>query len=129
MARPHRRNTAGPVGEDAERHALEHLLQHGLTLVARNFRSRRGEIDIVMLDENCLVFVEVRSRNRNSFVNARLTVDARKQRKLASAALLFLARHPRFDQYVCRFDVVGVDRDADGTASLDWIRDAFRPSA
>ena len=129
MAGPRQRTAARSVGETAERRALDHLVGRGLTLVTRNFRSRRGEIDLVMLDGECLVFVEVRSRNRNSFVDARLTVDARKQRKLSSAALLFFARNPRFEQHICRFDVVGVDRDGGEQQTLQWIRDAFRPSA
>lgn len=123
-----RANRTQSIGSRAEDRAFDFLCRHGLTPVTRNFRSRRGEIDLVMLDEQCLVFVEVRSRNQNSFVDARLTVDARKQRKLASTAMMFLARNPRYAQHVCRFDVVGVDRDVDGRLALDWIKDAFRPA-
>lgn len=80
-----------------------------------------------MMDRHCLAFIEVRYRSANSFVSASLTVDARKQRKLAGAAAMFLATHRRFRHSTCRFDVVGVDRDRDGNLTIEWRRDAFRP--
>lgn len=95
--------------------------------MTRNFRTRRGEIDLVMLDGDCLAFIEVRYRTARSFVSAALTVDARKQRKLASAAATFLAQHDRYRHSTCRFDVIGIDRDDGGRLKIDWRRDAFRP--
>ena len=82
-----------------------------------------------MLDGTILVFVEVRHRTNNSFVRAALTVDRRKQGKLAAAAAMFLAVNQHFGQYSCRFDVVGVDRKSTDSKDLaiEWIRDAFRP--
>lgn len=79
-----------------------------------------------MRDSDCLVIVEVRSRAASTFVSAAESVDSRKQRKLASAALHFLSRHPEFADANLRFDVVAIDGDA-GTAKPDWIVDAFRP--
>jgi putative endonuclease len=119
----------GAVGRAAEERALRYLSGHGLTTVARNFRTRRGEVDLVMLDDGCLVFVEVRTRGSRSFVRASLTVDARKQRKLQSAALAFLGRYPVFRNHACRFDVIGIDRADGSPGSVQWVRDAFRPSA
>ena len=80
-----------------------------------------------MLDGDCLVFVEVRYRGGGSLVDAVTTVDARKQRKLAQAAAIYLSKHPRFQYHSCRFDVVGVDRNANGEAGIRWVQDAFRP--
>ncbi len=115
------------VGREAERLALDYLLGEGLALVARNFHCRLGEIDLVMLDRQCLVFAEVRYRANNRFANAVLTVDHRKQGKLGRAAMMFVRRHRQFAQHTMRFDVVGVDRDVDGDVFVEWIRDAFRP--
>lgn len=115
------------LGFDAEQHVFRYLRSQGLQPVARNFRTRRGEIDLVMLDGDCLAFIEVRYRNARSFVNALLTVDARKQGKLANAASMFLAKHGRYRHSTCRFDVVGVDRKDNGELTIDWRRDAFRP--
>ncbi len=115
------------LGARLERRVSRYLKKSGLTLVARNFHTRRGEIDLVMRDANCLVFVEVRYRDRSSFVDAALTVDPTKQRKLGQAASMFLAAHDEYAHCVCRFDVVGVDRDAGGRLHVSWLRDAFRP--
>ena len=121
------RDSTRRVGVNAEQLAFRYLRHNGLKPVRRNFRSRRGEIDLIMLDDECLVFVEVRYRNEASFVKAALTVDSRKQRKLACAASMFLSMNKTFGNRVCRFDVVGVDRDASGEITIDWMRDAFRP--
>jgi putative endonuclease len=121
------RTTTGSLGRSAEERAFRFLCRQGLTPVARNFRTRGGEIDLVMIDGPCLAFIEVRARGKGSFVDACLTVDGRKQAKLIRTAGLFLARHPVFRHHPCRFDVVGVCHDADGNTAVDWMRDAFRP--
>ena len=81
-----------------------------------------------MQDESCLVFVEVRYRRSNRFASAGLSVDIRKQRKLIRTAALFLAKRDFYANSVVRFDVVGIDADDRGGKSIEWIRDAFRPS-
>ncbi len=115
----------GIIGRRAESLAFEYLRQQGLAPVARNFRSRGGEIDLIMLDGDCLAFVEVRSRRNSRFTNPSNTVDARKQRKLIGTAAIFVARHERFANFTMRFDVVSIA----GTAppQIRWICDAFRP--
>ncbi len=117
------------LGHNAERQARTFLKRRGLTAVASNFHTRRGELDLVMRDGDCLVFVEVRFRRASSPVDAALTVDARKQQKLAQAATIFLARHGEFRHSPCRFDVVGIDRDDRGQERIHWLCDAFRPDA
>ncbi|MEX2496712.1 MAG: YraN family protein [Woeseia sp.] len=125
---------AQSVGEHKEQLALEHLLQAGLTLVTRNFRCRVGEVDLVMLDEAVLVFVEVRSRSTGGrpytrFPSAIQSVGPQKQRKLAKAALFFLAKHKNFRNHVVRFDVVAYDGPTPDRYGLQWITDAFRPGS
>ncbi len=93
----------------------------------RNYRCRHGEIDLVMLDDDCLVFVEVRYRSAGAFSDAAVTVDRRKQDKLVRAAEMFLATRPAFAAHVARFDVIGVDDRASGCRTIEWIRDAFSP--
>lgn len=112
------------TGRAGEQRALQYLRQHGLFLLFRNFRCRGGEIDIVMLDSQQLVFVEVRSRGRRSFAPAAQTVDARKQRKLIRTAAMFVARHSRHAQRTMRFDVIGIDGPTE--TDITWLRDAFR---
>jgi putative endonuclease len=118
--------TTGAVGHEAEQLAFQYLLKQGLQPIARNFRHRGGEIDLIMLHEECLVFVEVRFRESTSFARASHTVDHHKQQKIIRTAAVFGARNRRHAMRVMRFDVVAVE----GTPklSIDWIRDAFRPN-
>jgi putative endonuclease len=121
----HRQTTRAATGAAAEREALRFLEARGLKPLARNFRCRLGELDLVMLDDSCLVFVEVRFRAGN-FVLPALSVDGRKQKKLALAAGLYLARTPRLADRPVRFDVVSVERAPDARGRIQWIKDAFR---
>jgi putative endonuclease len=120
------RGISGTLGDHAEQLAHEFLLEQGLRPVARNFRSRGGEIDLIMLDERCLAFIEVRYRRSSEFLKPVLTVDYHKQRKIIRTAAIFTARNHRFSDLTMRFDVVALE-GADMPA-INWIRDAFRPN-
>ena len=117
------RIAAGAVGAGAEKLAARYLAERGLEPVARNFRCRGGEIDLIMMHGDCLTFVEVRYRRSSRFSSPAPTVDYRKQRKILRTAALFLARHKRYADCTTRFDVVAISGDGD----VDWIQDAFRP--
>ncbi len=105
-------------GQAAEALACDHLRHHGLQVVARNYRCRCGELDLVMRDGAVLVFVEVRYRHDARRGTPVETVTAGKRRRLIRAARRFIQQE-RWDG-PCRFDVVGV-LDTD----LDWVKDAF----
>ena len=122
------RHNTRALGSDAEHLALQFLLRQGLSLVSQNFRTRLGEIDLIMQNKNCLVFIEVRYRANNSFSRAGLTVDIHKQRKLIRTAAVFLAKRAQFENSVCRFDVVAIDADEHGKQTIEWIQDAFTPA-
>lgn len=121
--------SSGQLGLRAEKLAYRYLRQHGLAPVTKNFRTRRGEIDLVMLHDACLTFIEVRYRASNHFARAMFTVDARKQRKIIETASIFLTKHQKYRNHVCRFDVVGVDSVCGGEVSINWLQDAFRATA
>ena len=112
-------------GARAEAVARAHLLKAGLREVAANAGCRLGELDLVMLDRDTLVFVEVRYRRDDAFGGGAASVDARKRRKLVLAARQFLLSHPAHADAPCRFDVVEAEGDP-GAPRLHWIRDAFR---
>ena len=114
------------LGSRAEQIALDHLLARNLTLLERNFRCRLGEIDLIMLDSECLVFVEVRYRKLNRFASATVSVDSHKQRKLIKAAGYYLSRHRYHGNRVVRFDVVALDGPTESQSTLQWLQDAFR---
>ena len=94
----------GKLGEDA---AKKHLQQQGLKFLTANFRSGRGEIDLVFRDGDCLAFVEVKTRSSEDWTRPAAAVDARKRRRLSQTALVYLRRlkNPRVK---FRFDIVEV---------------------
>ena len=98
------RQLLGRRGEDA---AAEYLRRAGFEVVARNVRMPVGELDLVALDGDVVVFVEVKARKRGGGLEA---VDARKQARLSRLALAFLARAGWLEREA-RFDVVAVDAD------------------
>lgn len=108
-------------GAQAEALAARHLERHGLTILTRNFRTRRGEIDLVARDGDTLVFVEVRLRTRSDFGGAAASVTARKQQRLVAAARFYLSRLAH--EPACRFDAVLLDRLTDD--AIVWERDVI----
>lgn len=112
-------------GAAVEAAAREYLSEQGLRECASNAGFRVGELDLVMLDGDTLVFVEVRYRRDDRFGGGAASVDARKRRKLVLAAQAFLQRHPAHAERACRFDVVEADGDP-ARPQLRWLRDAFR---
>ena len=113
------------TGKDAERLALRHLEQQGLRLLAQNWACRRGELDLVMLDGDTVVFVEVRYRKHAQWGGALASIDGRKRQKLILAAQFFLQKEHRWADAPCRFDVVAIDSTPSGQADLNWLKNAF----
>ena len=113
------------LGETAENMAVRLLNRRGLAVVDRNFRAKRGEVDIVCVDGDTLVFVEVRSSTTRYLKSPALTVTPRKQARIIAGANGYIsAKRPQWDN--CRFDVIAVHFESTGV-QLEWIRDAFRP--
>jgi len=112
-------------GEAFEQQAADWLSQRGLSLLARNFHCRFGELDLVMLEDQTLVFVEVRQRSHSQFGGAAASVTASKQRKLIHAANWFLGQHPEHQSRNCRFDVLAFE-PIDTQCGPMWYKDAFR---
>jgi len=100
-------------GKAAEDFALSELNKKGFRLIERNFSCRQGELDLVMMDNHELVFVEVRYRN-----------DRHKQRKLRIAAETWLGKNQSAVFKGCRFDVMSISGEV-GHFTADWIDDAF----
>ena len=113
------------AGREAERQALEHLCRQGMTLLAQNWTCKRGELDLVMLDGDTVVFVEVRYRLHAGWGGALESVDARKRQKLVLAAQYFLQKEAQWAEHPCRFDVLAMEGSASQDTRLNWIRNAF----
>lgn len=105
----------GQAGEDE---ALAHLERSGLRLVERNFRCKGGEIDLIMQEQGNLVFVEVRKRADTAYGGAAASVTSRKQRRLITAAQIYLQRYRMPPP--CRFDVIAIDGGA-----IDWLKNVI----
>ena len=111
-------------GNDAEQQACRWLQAQGLNLVANNWSSRHGELDLVMLDGQTLVFIEVRLRNQHHFGGAAASVTRSKQKRLLEAASLFLSDQSSWAEHPCRFDVLAMARQ-NQCYTFTWIKNAF----
>ncbi len=112
-------------GKAAEQTALHYLQRQGLRLIQQNFRGRQGEIDIIMQQDNHLIFVEVRQRSRRHYGSALESITPQKQQRIIQTALYYLQRHPQHQNYPCRFDVVAIE-SLFGKEKIQWIKNAFQ---
>ena len=109
-------------GQSAELIAEQVLVQAGLQIYARNFRSRYGEIDLIARDPRAWVFCEVRLRRSHRWGGAAESITRSKQQRIVAKAVYFLKTH---SEAPCRFDVLLLEAlDID---HVEWIKDAFRP--
>jgi putative endonuclease len=114
------RNQTKASGELAEALSAGYLQARGLRLIARNYRCRLGEIDLILADGPTLVFAEVRLRRNRDFGGAAASVTAAKRQRILLAARHYLSGQP---ERPCRFDVILLDAlDPD---RIEWIKDAF----
>ena len=112
------------TGNDAELRACQYLNEQGLELIERNFHCRYGEIDLVMREQQTIVFVEVRLRQANSLVTAVQSITPAKQARLVRSAGYYL-QHNRINEATpARIDVVAITQD-DQTHLFDWIQNAI----
>jgi putative endonuclease len=114
------RVTLGKTGEDL---ACAELEKRGYAIIARRYRRRGGEIDIIARDGPTIVFVEVKARESHRFGEAAEAVTAFKRRRIAQLALEYMARHHRAN-CPCRFDVVSIHFDA-GRPAIELFQNAF----
>ncbi len=114
-------------GFAAEHSACEHIEQAGLIIEHRNYRCHYGEIDIIALDGQILVFIEVRMRNRQEWGGGADTVNAAKQKKIIRSALHYLQKNRKHQERICRFDVISIRHDSQNSLQyhFNWIKNAF----
>ena len=124
LRRDWRADSTGKQGRKAERRAERYLARRGLKTLTRNYARRGGEIDLVMLHGETVVFVEVRYRGRGAWGGGLESVDGIKQRRLSRTAALFLEEHPEHRHRAGRFDVVAASRGKYGIV-CEWTPDAF----
>ncbi len=123
--------TSHSKGQHAENACCEYLQQQGLKLLTRNYRGKRGEIDIVMQDKKALVFVEVRYRKNDFFGGALESVTADKQARISATAEQYLQHETKIKNG--RIDVVAMSQKPQNKAltsetdgyTFEWIKNAF----
>lgn len=114
----------GKTGEDL---ACQELERRGYAILARRYRRRGGELDIVARDGPTLVFVEVKAREGRAFGEASEAVTRLKQRKITEVAVEYMVRH-HLTGCPCRFDVVSIHFDA-GEPVIEIFQNAFEAAS
>ena len=113
------------LGDSAERVAALYLERHGCRILARNVRTREGEIDLIAEDQDGLAFVEVKARRGSGYGTAEEAITPRKQLQLVRLAEAFIGRESAFGDRAWRIDVVAVQLDREGRVeSINHIRNA-----
>ena len=120
-----RRDPRRILGDRGENAAERQLRKAGMDILARGFRYRGGEIDLIARDGSELVFVEVKTRTSDDFGNPEESVTWVKRRKILRTATYYLQSRSALEQ-PCRFDVISIRVDAQGDPVLEHLRDAFR---
>lgn len=121
------------LGHQIETLVCDYLRQRKLKLIARNYRCRLGEIDLIMQDQATLVFIEVRYRQHCNFGNSLESVHLIKQSKIIKTAEYYLLSQQLSEKMACRFDVVGVKPLSENlsniskldSAQVEWVKNAF----
>jgi len=108
------------IGSSNEHMAEEYLTALGMSTVERNFRTRSGEIDLIMQDRSALVFAEVKFRAGATAGSALEAIDYRKRIQIARIARQYLTNHHEFAGSVIRFDCIGINGK-----DISYIRNAF----
>lgn len=116
----HSKANSTDIGSAAETKASNYLTTQGLSIVEQNFSAKTGEIDIIALDKDVLVFVEVKFRRSAQFGQPYETVTYRKQQKIIRTAQGFLQRHKKYANNACRFDIISILN-----SEITWLKNAF----
>lgn len=115
-------SAARSSGTATETRAEQFLQQQGLVTLTKNYRSKLGEIDLIMMQNDEIIFVEVRLRSHRQFASAAESVSSGKQRKIIQTAHCYLQQHQLTEKANCRFDVIAF---SDSHSDPEWIQNAF----
>lgn len=111
-------------GRAAEEQALHFLQQYGLKPLEKNYRTPRGEVDLIMLDNETIVFIEVRARSSDTYMKPLESIDKRKLENIIYASNHYLQKSKTGNDSSCRFDVVLLT-NINSQPKIEWIKNAF----
>ena len=117
--------TTHDIGQLTETLAADYLSQQGLVLIDRNVHSRQGEIDLIMLDDDCYVFCEVKYRKSSNYGGAISAISVSKQNKIKQSITFYL-HNKGLNEYntPCRVDVIALEGDIN-SPTITWLKNAF----
>lgn len=113
------------TGKKYEDVAALYLEKKGCRILDRNYRNARGELDIVAAKDGTIIFLEVKYRRNGVCGDPLEAVDTRKQRRISRTALYYLTQHGYGMETPCRFDVIAVYGDTNGSESIRHVENAF----
>jgi len=117
-------------GDYYEQLAQDWLLCQGVELVAQNFHCRGGEIDLIVVQQQVLCFIEVKYRQSDAFGGVAYSIPRAKQRKIILAALTFISQHPQYALANYRFDALFITpSEPENKYHYEWIQNAFSDQA
>lgn len=108
------------IGNTYEEKACAYLENKGLVCITRNYQSRTGEIDLIMQDQDDIVFVEVRYRRESHFGDALESITPQKQRRIEKTAMHYLLQTQQYEKKPIRFDVIAMNDD-----TIEWLKAAW----
>ena len=117
--------TTNQTGKTAENIAANYLANQNVKIITRNFHSRFGEIDLIAMNQEILLFIEVRYRKNEHFLTAIETIDQRKCNKIIITSEYYLNKHKKFQSHLCRYDVITLTADLNMPV-IEWIKNAFQ---
>jgi putative endonuclease len=111
------------LGSEGEAIAVQFLKKQGYTIIAHNYKTRIGEIDIIAKDDETIVFVEVKTRSDDAFCAPYESVNTSKRQKIKNVASLYLQKQKK--EFPARFDVISITCRQNGQKAIRHIKDAF----
>ena len=117
-----KKKTSKALGQDAETLACQFLKNKGLYLVQKNYQIYGGEIDLIMRDNQFLIFVEVKMRTANKHGDTLEAITPIKRKRIIRTANHYLAKHQLSENIAARFDVIGINAISN---DIQWIQNAF----
>lgn len=112
-------------GKAIEHACRDFLIKQNIAIIAANFYSKMGEIDLIGTDKDTLIFFEVRYRTAKGYGDALESVTPSKQHRIYKTAQFFIMKHPQFERFSYRFDIIGAST-YNGEILFNWQKNAFQ---
>ncbi|MEM6998872.1 MAG: YraN family protein [Pseudomonadota bacterium] len=113
------------TGKLAEEFAATYLKKNNVRIVSKNYLCRFGEIDLIGIEKNILIFIEVRYRKNERYLSAVETIDQTKCNKIITTSKYYLNEYKKYQSYFCRYDVITITGDFQQPV-IEWIKNAFQ---